>query len=156
MNTLNPRRHGQFATLVDPKIVWPAIGSSFIKLDPRSADAYINRGNAERDRLALGDAIADYTRAIDLSPSAALAFYNRAWARYLGGDNRLALADVDQAIKLNPGSASAFSTRGLIRERLSDSSGAIADFHKALAIDPSFQQPAEGLRRLQAGTSPTR
>jgi K+-transporting ATPase ATPase B chain len=36
MNTVNPRRHGQFATLVDPKIVWPAIGSSFIKLDPRS------------------------------------------------------------------------------------------------------------------------
>ena len=36
MKTSTLRRQGQFTTLLDPKIVWPAIGSSFIKLDPRS------------------------------------------------------------------------------------------------------------------------
>ena len=61
------------------------------------------------------------------------------------------LADADRAIALNGRSASAFSTRGLIRERLADNAGAIADFRKALELDPTFQQPAEGLRRLKAG-----
>ena len=64
--------------------------------------------------------IADYTRAIELAPNAALAFYNRAWAHYLAGENVQALADADRAITLNAHSASAFSTRGLIRERLAD------------------------------------
>jgi tetratricopeptide (TPR) repeat protein len=95
--------------------------------------------------------MADYTRATELSPNAALAYYNRAWAHYLGGENVQALADADRAIALNARSASAFSTRALIRERLADRAGAIADFREALKIDPSFQQPAEGLQRLKAG-----
>jgi hypothetical protein len=39
----------------------------------------------------------------------------------------------------------------LIRERRSDAAGAAADFRAALKIDPTFQQPAEGLKRLSAG-----
>jgi tetratricopeptide (TPR) repeat protein len=88
-----------------------------------------------------------------MSPDAALAYYNRAWAHYLGGENVQALADADRAIALNARSASAFSTRGLIRERLADKTGAIADFREAIKIDPSFQQPADGLQRLKAGAA---
>ncbi len=36
MKTSSPRRQGQFTTLLDPKILWPAVGSSFVKLDPRA------------------------------------------------------------------------------------------------------------------------
>jgi tetratricopeptide (TPR) repeat protein len=92
----------------------------------------------------------------ELSPTAALGFYNRAWAHYLAGDNVAALADANRAIALDAHSASAFSTRGLIRERLADAAGAIADFRKALELDPSFQQPVEGLQRLKAGPPASR
>ena len=34
METLNPRKPS--ATLLDPDILWPAIGASFVKLDPRA------------------------------------------------------------------------------------------------------------------------
>jgi hypothetical protein len=34
---------------------------------------------------------------------------------------------------------------------MGDNEGAIADFREALKLDPKFQQPAEGLQRLQAG-----
>jgi hypothetical protein len=44
----------------------------------------------------------------------------------------------------------------LIRERLADTAGAIADFRKAVELDPTFQQPAEGLRRLKAGPAASR
>ena len=91
-----------------------------IKLDPRLADAYINRGNAKRERLDLAAAVADYTLAISLSPNAALAYYNRAWAHYLAGESAEALADADRAIDVDDHSASAFSTRGLIREKMGE------------------------------------
>ena len=109
------------------------------------------RGNAKRERLDLAAAIADYTLAISLSPNAALAYYNRAWAHYLAGESAEALADANRAIEIDDHSASAFSTRGLIREKMGDTDGAIADFRQALKLDPKFQQPAEGLKRLQAG-----
>jgi potassium-transporting ATPase ATP-binding subunit len=35
MQTTNPRKQAQSATLFDPRILWPALGSSFLKLDPR-------------------------------------------------------------------------------------------------------------------------
>ncbi len=101
-------------------------------------------------------AVADYSRAIALSPNAALAYYNRAWAHYLAGENIDALADADRAIALNARSATAFSTRGLIRERLGDTTNAAADFRKALEIDPAFQQPADGLQRLKSASGAAR
>ena len=64
-----------------------------------------------------------------------------------------ALGDVVHAIELGIRSASAYSTRGLIRERAGDTSGATADFRQALRLDPEFQQPADGLQRLQAGAA---
>jgi K+-transporting ATPase ATPase B chain len=36
METVNPRKSSQSATLLDPKILWPAVGASFVKLDPRA------------------------------------------------------------------------------------------------------------------------
>jgi hypothetical protein len=36
MDTSQTRKRSSVSTLLDPKIVWPAIRSSFVKLDPRS------------------------------------------------------------------------------------------------------------------------
>ena len=36
MNTATTRKRGSGSALLDPKIVWPAIGASFAKLDPRT------------------------------------------------------------------------------------------------------------------------
>ena len=87
--------------------------------------------------------------AISLAPNAPLAYYNRAWAHYLAGESTDALADANRAIDIDDHAASAFATRGLIREKMGDTEGAIADFRQALKLDPKFQQPADGLQRLQ-------
>ena len=36
MNTATTRKRTSASALLDPKIVWPAIGASFVKLDPRT------------------------------------------------------------------------------------------------------------------------
>jgi potassium-transporting ATPase ATP-binding subunit len=36
MESANPRKQVQSTSLLDPKILWPAVGSSFVKLDPRA------------------------------------------------------------------------------------------------------------------------
>src|ERR1700681_2544159 len=36
MNTATARKQTPASALLDPKIVWPAIGASFVKLDPRT------------------------------------------------------------------------------------------------------------------------
>ena len=51
-----------------------------IRLDPRNAAAFNNRGSAYDDKRDYDRAIADYGAAIALNPSYAEAFYNRALA----------------------------------------------------------------------------
>ena len=36
MESANPRKRSQSTTLLDPKILWPALGFCLVKLDPRA------------------------------------------------------------------------------------------------------------------------
>ena len=51
-----------------------------IELKPDYAQAYVNRGNAYRDKGVIDRAIADYSKAIELKPDYAQAYYNRGGA----------------------------------------------------------------------------
>jgi tetratricopeptide (TPR) repeat protein len=79
--------------------------SEAIKLDPKSAVQYSNRGNAYYGKKDYDRAIADYNEAIKLDPKYALAYNNRATAFYLKKNYDRAIADYDQAIKLDPNRA---------------------------------------------------
>ena len=71
-----------------------------IRLNPKDADAYNNRGIV---RKKLGDkqgAVEDDTQAIRLNPKDALAYYNQGNTRGELGDKPGALADLQQAAKL--------------------------------------------------------
>jgi tetratricopeptide (TPR) repeat protein len=96
----------------------------------------------------LDRAIADYDKAIALSPNFAPAYYERAQAHYLAGRFRDALVDATKAAELNANWAQAISLRGLIQEKLGARDAAIADLRRAAALDPALQQPADALRRL--------
>ena len=52
-----------------------------IHLEPDSADAYYNRGNAKQSLKQYAAAIVDYTQAIRLKPDDALAYHNRGVAK---------------------------------------------------------------------------
>src|SRR5262249_56598561 len=73
-----------------------------IRLEPKFASAYTDRGSAYRARGDNDHAIADFGEAIRLDPKSADAYYNRGLAYLYSGDFAKALADVSEASALDP------------------------------------------------------
>jgi tetratricopeptide (TPR) repeat protein len=78
-----------------------ATASEAIRLDPKSAPAFVNRGLAYVDKGDNDRAITDHNEAIRLDPKNALAFASRGNAYQNKGDNDRAIADFNEAIRLN-------------------------------------------------------
>jgi ankyrin repeat protein len=100
------------------------------------AVAYFNQGIAAGYKKMLGKAIADFTKAIQLKPDYAEAYYERGSTKFLAdvGDVRGAFADFTRAIQLKPDYAFAYSNRASARMHWKDFDGAIADYTKAIEL----------------------
>lgn len=82
-------------------------------------------------------AIADFSEAIRLDPTYAIAFRGRGIAYGNKGDYDRAIADFTEAIRLDPKLATAFSNRGLAYEKKRSYDRAIADFNEAIRLNPN-------------------
>lgn len=71
-----------------------------IKLNPKFAFAYFNRGNMSALRKDFKSAVLDYNEAIRIEPEFAEAYFNRGLARLSLGDNERGLADLSKAGEL--------------------------------------------------------
>lgn len=113
-----------------------AIGSytAALRLAPRCAEAYHNRGVARRALDDSTGALADAEEALQLNSGYAEAYTFRGDLRRTLGDLTGALADHERALALAPDLASARNNRGATRYELGDLIGALADFDAALAI----------------------
>jgi len=138
-----------------------------IRLDPNKDAAYILRGRALVASVATGlkiqsgfnaitttvtfgkvsvektqvydSAIADFTRAIQLSPNNAIAYFERGEAILNGkGDHDKAIADYNQALRINPNYAIAYNGRGNAYYNKKDYDLAITDFNQAIRINPNY------------------
>jgi tetratricopeptide (TPR) repeat protein len=97
-----------------------------------------NRGTAYAYSRDFNRAIADYSNAIALDPSNALALSSRGQLSEAKGDLDGAMADYTRAVELNPNDASALSNRGRVHASQNDYGAAIADYSKAIAINPKY------------------
>jgi serine/threonine-protein kinase len=147
-------------------------------IDPNYAEAWGNRGiarqqmafarNPSRERAFtdepdepatrsdLSDAIADFTRAIELTPrpAAASALHNRGAARHAGGDLTGALADFSEALAIDPAHAITYVNRGTVHKALGELTAARADLDRAIELLPRQSAAAAyhnrgGVRVLQ-------
>lgn len=84
-----------------------------IKLKPKYAFAYNNRGLAYADIKRYEEALADYTQAIALDPKDAFAYNNRGLAYNDRKEYKQAIADYTQAIALNHNYARAYNYRAI-------------------------------------------
>lgn len=103
---------------------------------PVTAPDYLALGDADYDRGACAEAIAAYTRAIELDPQFAAAYNNRAYTAMRRQDYAAALTDLDRAIALRPDYAHALMNRGDIYNyyyRI-DRQRAIADYDRVIAL----------------------
>lgn len=122
---------------IDPKRVidgeGTAIAVSTDDGDPAPTDAagFSRRGAAYAARHRLDDAVADFSRAIDLAPTEGRYRHQRAMARLALRQPALAMTDLDQALTLDPGDADSHIVRARLRLARRDTAGAIADLDAA-------------------------
>ncbi len=109
-----------------------------VRLDPKYAQAYIDRGLAYSRKGDPDRAIADYNEALRLDPKLALAYAGRGHAYARKGDLVRAFADCEEALRLDPKLALAYNSRGLTYYQKGDPDRAIADYNEALRLDPKL------------------
>ncbi|MEL7351379.1 MAG: tetratricopeptide repeat protein [Cyanobacteria bacterium P01_A01_bin.116] len=118
-----------------------------VDLSWQDAVFYRHRARVRASQARFDEAIADYTAAIELTPTA-YAHYHRGLA-YLAIDcQNLALADFDCAIALSPDYGAVYCERAQLRFNANDLSGALSDMDKALTLNPPPSQTR--LRHLYA------
>jgi len=119
--------------------------------DPRVDDLF-KRGVTEMSSERLTEAIATFTRVIELKPDFAEGWNKRATVLYLAGDYRRSLADCDEVIKRNPQHFGALSGYGQIYLQLAQPDKALEYFRRALAVNPNLdgvQALVEQLEKLE-------
>jgi tetratricopeptide (TPR) repeat protein len=102
---------------------------------PDHAYAYYCRGNAYSNQRRDEEAVADYTRAIELDPKYTLAWYNRGHTYLELGQPDKAVADFSRALELDPKFANAWNNRGVAHLNLDQPDKAFSDFSRALELD---------------------
>ena len=99
------------------------------------AELAIQQGNFLLMLKQVDKAIEAYSRAIDLNPRAAHAYYNRGNVYHSNGEFGCAITDYTKAIELNPNLTEAYNNRGNAYIAKGDSGRAIADYNKAIQLD---------------------
>lgn len=107
-----------------------------IETNPKLIPAYVLRGLANASRNKLEEAIADYSKAVELAPDDERPRLLRAAVHQVRKDFDKAIADIDFALKKNPGNSELLSTRGICRAQQGDEEGALKDFEAAVKADP--------------------
>ncbi|AII43137.1 hypothetical protein KR100_07125 [Synechococcus sp. KORDI-100] len=127
----------------------PAIGIGAGLLTTQAAYAQtatdlLNSGFHKAESGNLKGAIADWTKAIDMYPQYAFAYYNRGKAKRHLDDYEGAISDYSKAIELNPNYYQAYTNRGIVLEIVGDLKGACKDWKTAEALGDTL--PIEWVR----------
>jgi tetratricopeptide (TPR) repeat protein len=117
--------------------------TEMIRLDPKNAQAFFQRGTAYHTEDDYDRAVADYTEAIRLDPTHWSAFMNRSVAYRQKNDYDRAIADCTEAIRLGTAlekwqARSAFFGRGFAYHKKNDYDRAIADYTEAIRLDRKY------------------
>ncbi|MGD1084307.1 MAG: tetratricopeptide repeat protein [Verrucomicrobiota bacterium] len=83
-------------------------------------------------------AIAACTKAIELNPEDASAYFDRGSAKCAKEDFDGAIADYTKAVELKPDDEKACFARGYAKQMKGDMDGAIADYGKAIELKPNY------------------
>jgi tetratricopeptide (TPR) repeat protein len=132
LSCLGVRTYTQSRVWKDSVSLWTQV----IAVEPDSAIAYHNRGQALELNGEVRGALADYDAAVRLDPRDLNAVYNRAGARKALGDLDGALADYDRVLRRDRLHVRAYNNRGNLRAQRGDLAGALADFDQAIRLSP--------------------
>lgn len=106
-----------------------------LAVDPNYHLGYSNRGKVWFERKNFQEAIADYSRSLELRESAVV-LVNRGAAYASIGQLNQALQDFNQAIALNPDYPESYFNRGIVYQQQQQFELALADFETYLTYQP--------------------
>jgi tetratricopeptide (TPR) repeat protein len=116
-----------------------------IAIDPTGPEYFFSRGRAYLQLGKNTEAIADYTKVIQLQGSSEsgarnlpLVYHNRGLCYGLTAKYALAIADLTKAIKLRPDYASAYKVRGLVYQKMGNLRAAKTDLATAETLQPGI------------------
>jgi len=100
------------------------------------ANAYYHRGIAHQRMNLLDEAIADFTKAIELDKDDADAYFHRAQIYYHNLEWDKSVPDLNRSIRLNPDYSEAYYGLGMIDEQIGEWKKAIEDFNSVIEREP--------------------
>ncbi len=118
-----------------------SLWSDVIGKSPNKLRPYKNRGSAYQREGHLDQALADFSKAIELEPANpdnADSYSNRCSVYGMKGLLDQALADGSRAIQLSPTFAEAYNNRAIIYKQKGDLDQALMDYNKAIELRPKF------------------
>jgi tetratricopeptide (TPR) repeat protein len=102
-----------------------------IRANPKSPEAYNNRGLAFYNLKRFQKAVKDYSQAIRMNPEDPIAYNNRGNSYYEMMKFEPAESDYNKSIALNPHYANAYLNRGLVYYQMDKNDQACVDFKMA-------------------------
>ncbi|MBI5196250.1 MAG: tetratricopeptide repeat protein [Nitrospirae bacterium] len=111
-----------------------------LKINPRSAKAYYNRGLVWDYMNEMEKAIADYTMALEIDKECIDAYFNRGTILSKKGNYDLAISDFTKALQFNPDNLTRidlYFKRAYAWFKIEDYSRAIDDYSEGIKIDPT-------------------
>lgn len=108
-----------------------AVLDASIRANPADASPYVFRALLRTRAGRTEEAVADYSKAIELSPNRIPAYMGRAVLYNVLKEYNKALADASRAIELDPKNGEAYTLRGLVYEAKGDTDAALAEYEKA-------------------------
>lgn len=126
-----------------------ALWSIFFRSGTPAANHEVCKGSKLLDAGRFEEAIGHFTRAIELDPTFAEAFNQRAVAHYLNESYRKAVDDCDEAIERMPCHFGAWSGKGHCMIQMARLQDAADCYRKALEIHPHLDCVRETLAEIE-------
>ncbi len=105
-----------------------------------SAQQFFDRGVEASENDNYDEAIADFTKALEIDPNYAKAYGNRGITYAEKGQPDEAIADFNKALQINPKDAEAYTYRGWAYAYKGQFDQAITDYNKAIEINPKLTE----------------
>lgn len=113
--------------------------TSMIKLYPKDAWNYNERGTAYKHNGQIKLALADFNKSIEINNKQSFFYYCRGSLILVYGSKRKALIDIDIAVKLDPDSKLFITRRADALQKLGKLDKALADCNKVLNKDSTYR-----------------